>query len=130
MNRSTKSWFSILGVLGAMFGLMSMAVDDDIRAIASLEPVHRQTPAAAVAPTSAPILLPTVVVVASAADLAAADAMAAAEHAALTVALIPAPIREAQAQLQKASAVSRRASRVSLRLPYYAFGPDPVSGSK
>lgn len=128
MDRSTQSWFSILGVLGAMFGLMAMAVGDDFRTIESSQSGVR-APAALMA-SSAPVTLPIVVVIADPIELAAADALAAAERAALKVALVPAPIREAQAQLQKASAASKRASRVSLRLPYYTFGPDPLGGSK
>ncbi len=126
MDRSTQSWFSIVGVLGAMFGLLTMAVGDDIRTIS---PGSQGTSATFLA-ISAPVTLPTIVVIADPAELAAADAMIATERAALAAAMVPAPIREATAQLQKASAASRRASRVSLRLPYYAFGPDPLGGSK
>ncbi len=128
MDRSPQSWFSVLGVLGAMFGLMSMAVSDDVRWIDSV--ATQSTIEVAAAPVASPVVLPTVVVVADPMELAAADAMEAAERAALAAALMPVPIREARAQLQKASVASRRASRVSLRLPYYAFGPDPLGGSK
>lgn len=128
MARSTQSWFSVLGVLGAMFGLLTMAVGDDLRPI---ESGYSQGRAIATSmAVDSPFVLPTVTIVADPADLAAADSLAAAERAALEAALVPAPIREAQAQLQKASAASRRVSRVSLRLPYYAFGPDPIGGSK
>ncbi|MEO6065934.1 MAG: hypothetical protein ABIP49_09180 [Lysobacterales bacterium] len=127
MARSIQSWFSVVGVLGAMFGLLALSVGDDVRPTGSDYPQGR-TAAASVAIDS-PFVLPTVMVVANPADLAAADSLEAAERAALAVALVPAPIREAQVQLQKASAASRRVSRVSLRLPYYAFGPDPIGGS-
>ena len=125
MARSLQSWFSVLGVLGATFGLMAVAVGDDIRLTASAH-----TPTIFATAARATFVLPTMVVVADPAELAAADALAQAEHEALTAALLPVPIREAQAQLQKAGVATRRASRVSLRLPYYAFGPDPVGGSR
>lgn len=126
MDRSTQSWFSIVGVLGAMFSLLTLAVGDDFR---DMDATPRGAATSTLA-AAAPITLPTILVLADPAELAAADAMDAAERAALTVAMVPAPIREAKAQLQKATAASRRASRVSLRLPYYAFGPDPLGGSK
>ncbi len=128
MARSTHSWFSVLGVLGATFSLMALAIGDDVRLTAA-------TPTAtsvALAPVAAesPYVMPTVVVVADPVALAQADALAQAEHEALTAALLPVPIREAQAQLQKATVATRRAARVSIRVPYYAFGPDPVGGSR
>jgi hypothetical protein len=114
-----------------MFGLMTMAVSDDVR---SIEPGRWASLSGSTLVESAtPFVLPAVVVFADPAELAAAEAMDAAERAALAVALVPSPIREASVQLRKASAVSQRVSRVSrvsLRLPYYAFGPDPVGGSK
>ena len=128
MARSLQSWFSVLGVLGATFGLMAVAVGDDIR---RTDDTRANTlVAAAPAAVDSPFVLPAMVVVADPAELAAADALAQAEREALAAALLPVPIREAQAQLHKASVATRRASRVSLRLPYYAFGPDPVGGSR
>lgn len=128
MARTLQSWFSVIGVLGATFGLMAVAVGDDIRHTTAThaDPVVVMAPAA----VDAPFVLPTMVVVADPAELAAADALAQAESEALAAAMLPVPIREAQAQLKKASVATRRASRVSLRLPYYAFGPDPVGGSR
>ena len=128
MARSMQSWFSVLGVLGATFGLMVAAVGDDVRQTTTV-PANTLVATTSGA-TNAPFVLPTVVVVADPAELAAADALAAAEREALTAALLPVPIREAKTQLQKAGVATRRASRVSLRLPYYAFGPDPVGGSR
>lgn len=128
MARSLQSWFSVIGVLGATFGLMAVAVGDDIRNTTAIQ----ADTVVAIAPVvvDAPFVLPTMVVVADPAELAAADALDQAEAEALAAAMLPVPIREAQAQLKKASVATRRASRVSLRLPYYAFGPDPVGGSR
>lgn len=130
MNRSTQSWFSILGVLGAMFGLMTLAIGHDVHATTASRVAPREVPKMAAAAPTVPFMLPTVVVVADPALVAEGDVVAAAERDALAAALIPVSIREAQAQLQKARVASKRAARVSLRLPYYAFGPDPIGGSK
>ncbi len=129
MDTSLRSWFYILGVLGTSFGLMAMSVSGDVRVTNSYTG-WGQAPLAVGDNSESGVRLPTVWVRVTHAELAAADAIAAAEKAAFAAILVPAPIREAQAQIEKAKEASRRVSRVSVRLPYYAFGPDPIGGSK
>jgi len=114
-----QSWISVLGVLGATFCLMSLAVREDVRWSGDQGRVSWQSPV----PARAPARIGAAWVVSPGSDATARQALAAVEHSVLSAALMPGPVHQARVQLEKARAASHRVPRVSLRIPYYAFGP-------
>lgn len=122
MDRKLHSWVPVLAVLAATFVLMALAAapdlafapDNDVFAQRSDRIAHSEATRLAT-----PLLLPALEIEQKIGipveELAAADALAAA--------LLPVSLYEAKVQLRSAQATSARVSRVSLRLPYYAFGP-------
>lgn len=122
MDRNLHSWIPVLAVLAATFMLMALAAapdlaftpDNDVFAQRSARIAHAQ---AQRVPT--PLLLPALGIEQ---DIDP-PVQEPADAEALAAALVPVSLYEAKVHLRSAQATTARVSRVSLRLPYYAFGP-------
>ncbi len=122
MDRNAHSWVSVLAVLATTFVLLALAAAPDLSFTPDTDVfAHRSARIASASqqPDHGGLLLPALEIEQeiqnSIQEITDAEALAAA--------LVPVSLYEAKAHLRSAQATGARVSRVSLRLPYYAFGP-------